>query len=365
MTNTTVAISNHGSMMGGGEYSFLDLVSHLPATWRPIAVAPEEGELATRLRRNGIETETIPLPAIRPWFILNIIDSVRAYINVCRKHCASLIYANGSRAAFYGGLVGRILRLPVIWHCRIAERDLYLDSLLARLTTGIVANSKATARRFESHFQSKVRVVYNGVDIEWLRDRAVQKPALAQDEWKIILVAARISKWKRHDVALSAFEQVAKSHPKAHLVCIGAEDTSDRGWWAHLQERTRCSPFSAGIHWMGQVDDVRPWYQSAYMLVLGSENEPFGRVLVEAMACGVPVIASRGGGVPEIVRHGQDGLLVTPGNVDELAEAMERLLEDKTLRKRFVRSSQQRAELFSLDAHVANMLDVFKNAIKN
>ena len=96
------------------------------------------------------------------------------------------------------------------------------------------------------------------------------------------------------------------------------------------------------------------------MMVLPSINEPFGRVIVEAMACGVPVLATRSGGVPEIVNHGQEGLLVTPGKLEELTKAMEILLTDECLRKRLSKSGRQRAESFSLETHIAEMVQVFE-----
>jgi glycosyltransferase involved in cell wall biosynthesis len=359
-----LAISNHSDMLGGGEYSFLDLLSHLQAPWNILAVVPGEGELTAKLQKKRIETQVIPLPSIRPWFALNVLSSLGTHFNLCRRYRPGLIYANGSRAALYGGIAGRILGSPVIWHCRIADPDIRLDSLLTRLSTKIVVNSQATANRFRRHFQSKVRVVYNGVDFAWLRDNCVPRPAVIGDEWRVILVVARVSKWKRHDLALSAFEHIAKANPDCHLVCLGAKDASDPEWWDELKDRTRRSPYSNRIHWIGQVEDVRPWYRTASLLILVSENEPFGRVLVEAMACGVPVVATRTGGIPEIVRDGQDGLLVAPGRVEEIAQAMLKLLNDDALRKKMARSALEQAKIFSLAAHVAKMKEVFEDTVK-
>jgi glycosyltransferase involved in cell wall biosynthesis len=110
---------------------------------------------------------------------------------------------------------------------------------------------------------------------------------------------------------------------------------------------------------MGHADDVRPWYHAAQMLIFPSENESFGRVLVEAMACGLPVISTRSGGVSEIVRHGKDGFLVTPGEKKELAAAVYRILSDDTLKKRLGHSAQRRAEKFDLHTHLKHMLAVF------
>lgn len=359
-----LAISNHGAMLGGGEYSFVDLLSRLPPRWEVLALAPQEGELSSRLHALGIETKVLPLPPMRPQSLHRVLSGLAGYLRLCAKYRPRLIYANGSRAAFYGGIAGRLLGLPMVWHCRMADPDIYLDFVLTRLSSRIVANSQATARRFGLPLRERVKVVHNGLDLQWLCANQPVKPPLIEPGWKVILVVGRLSKWKRHDLAISAFEQVAEAAPELHLICIGDRDPLDEAWQVELQERTRRSAFSNRIHWVGHVDDVRPWYRAASLLVLPSQNEPFGRVLVEAMACGVPVIATRGGGVPEIVRDGKDGLLVDPGRADEMAEAILRVLGDDILRAELTDSARTRAELFSLVAHIARMEQIFEETIK-
>lgn len=350
-------------MLGGGEHSFLDLLSHLPSDWHPVAAVPHDGELASRLKRRGIETHTLPLPRIRPWTLAHNLASVSAYLRLCKQLRPALIYTNGSRAALYGSVTGTMLGIPIVWHCRIAEPDPYLDPLLTRMSTVIVANSQATAKRFKLTARKKTTVVYNGLDLRWLNDPSVHKPDLIMNDWKVILSVARISRWKRHDLVLSAFEHVAQHDPKVHLVCLGASDSSEPGWWEYLQKRTHESPFSKRIHWMGQVEDVRPWYRAACISILASENEPFGRVVVEAMACGVPVVAAQSGGVPEIIRHQQDGVLVGPGNVGDLQAALATLLRDQAIRERYAKSALERAERFSLERHLVKMVEIFKNPL--
>jgi len=350
-------------MVGGGEHSFLDLLSHLPAAWKPVAIVPHEGELNARLRGNRIETHVIPLPAIRPWLVYHILSCLGRCFIVCRKYRPALIYANGSRAAFYGGLVGRLLGLPVIWHCRVAAPDFYFDRMLQFLCTRIVVNSSATGKRFGPRDRSDIQVIYNGLDLSWLKDGTVPRANLAGEDWKVLLVVGRVSKWKRHDLALAAFEEIARFDPKVHLVCLGAKDQGEQKWWDKLQEQTRNSTFSDRVHWIGQVEDVRPWLKTASILILPSENEPFGRVLVEAMACGVPVVATRGGGVPEIVREGRDGLLVATGKTGEIASAVKTILNDESLRDRIGQAAIKRAEFFSLDKHVAGMTRLFEETV--
>ena len=110
------------------------------------------------------------------------------------------------------------------------------------------------------------------------------------------------------------------------------------------------------IHWLGAVDDPRPWYRAAWVLVLASESESFGRVLVEAMGSGTPVIATTVGGIPEIVRDGQEGLLFSPGSSEQLANAIKKLLKEESLRMRLAQAAFRRADSFGLDLHIQNML---------
>jgi len=239
-----------------------------------------------------------------------------------------------------------------------------MDTVLCMLTSCIIANSNATAARFKPRFRNKINTVYNGIDLQWLRDPSVEKPGFIRNDWKVILVVARASRDKHHDLILSSFEQAAKQEPNIHLVCLGSKDSLDPGWWDMLQNRTQQSESKEWIHWFGQVEDIRPWYKAAHMLLLASENESFGRVVVEAMACGVPVITTRVGALPEIIRDGIDGLLVAPGNSVEMSDAILKLIHDDGLRKCFSESGRERAEEFSLGRHVNQMVQVFEEILR-
>ena len=359
MAERVLAISNHATFIGGGEHSYLDLISHFPAEYSVIACLPSEDVLSTKTREKGISTVIVPLPRINPAYIRQMASSIGRLKNICKTEKVKLIYANGSRAAFYGGVVGCLCSIPAIWHCRVSEPDPYLDFILIRLVDRIVANSRATASRFSSNIQNKMDVVYNGLDLQWFRDLNVAKPELIQDDWISILVVGRVSRLKGHDLIISAFEKIADLEANAHLICVGGKDHSDPGWWDELQRLTQCSPFSERIHWIGVVNDVRPWYRGASMMVLPSTNEAFGRVVVEAMACGVPVIATRTGGIPEILTDMQNGMLVPENDCDSIAEAIMKLSREKSLKKRLVEEGYKRAEHFSRATHIEKMVNVF------
>ena len=349
--------------MGGGEYSYLDLIAHLPEKYPVIASLPSEDLLAARIREKGIPTVIIPLAPINPTCIFKMVNAIRQIKDVCKMRNIHLIYANGSRAAFYGGLAGRLCSIPVIWHCRVSEADPYLDFILLRLVNRIVANSQATASRFSSRYQNKIDKVYNGIALKWFRDEEIQRPSFIENDWVVILVVARVSKLKRHDLILSAFEKVALDDKNIHLICVGGKDHSEPDWWNELQEKTKRSPFSDRVHWIGSVDDIRPWYRGASVMVLSSSNESFGRVVVEAMASGVPVIATRSGGIPEIVTHMQNGMLVPENDSEAIASAIVRILHDSDLKERIREEGLKHAEIFSIDVHIENMLRIFDQAL--
>lgn len=363
MGKNILAISNFGDFVGGGERSFFDVIYRIGQHFSPVVVAPKDGTLVDRFQMNNIYAEVIPFSKIRPWFFLSILESIQNLKKTVEEANVSLIYANGSRPTFYGGLVGRILKIPVVWHCRISEKDRWLDFVLSKLSSLIIVNSRATAKRFPEQIQKKIRIIHNGIDTHWLRDERICRDQVQVPDGRILLVVARVSKWKRHDLALDAFEEVAEVHPDLHLILVGAKDPFEPEWWNYLQKRTIDSLYTERIHWIGHIDDVRPWYHAASILLLPSDNEPFGRVLVEAMACGIPVVATRGGGVPEIVRHEKDGFLVSMGNRHELAAAVRTLLENDATRLKMGEFGKERAKEFGIESHLRAIIDVFKEAI--
>ena len=326
-------------------------------------MVPEHGKVAARIEAGGIGLRIIPLPPIRPWNVFRIIKSVSSHAHLAKEVDAQLIYANGSRAAFYGGLAARMSRRPLIWHCRIGERDIYLDPIITRLSDFIIANSNFTALRFKKELTTKVKVIHNGVDLEWLREEGVERPVSISKDWKLILMVARVSRGKHHDLAVAAFEQIASSDSAAHLVFVGAQDPMNSEWYRELQMISRRSAFRDRIHWIGHVEDVRSWYRAAYVLLLAAENEAFGRVLVEAMACGVPVVAVRSGGAPEIVRDGRDGLLVPKAEAVGIANAIMKIIKDNALRSRFSESARERAEYFQVTKYVQGVMRVFEETL--
>lgn len=174
--------------------------------------------------------------------------------------------------------------------------------------------------------ESKTVVILNGVDLRRyaLSSNAPQKangktsPDLSGE---ILLCIANLTRVKRIDVLLEAVRMVVKGRPSCRCIIVGG---------GQLEGLLRAQSIELGlagvVQFVGHIEDVRPYLELADLFLLSSENEGLPLVLGEAMAYGIPCIATDVGGNKEIVSHGQTGLLVKPGSPEQLAEAIEYLL---------------------------------------
>ena len=340
-----LAVSNFAEFVGGGEHTFCELIESLKPPWQVIAVVPGPGAVENRLHNAGTAVVKIPLSAIRPWTIHRVAASLVRVMNTIKNLAPSLIYANGPRSALYFGVVGHFLKIPVVWHCRVADNDRLLDPILKKILRLIIANSHATAQRFLTYTGCLRRAGHR-------QDTTVRK----------ILHIARVSPEKRQDLTIEAFDILGEHFPDLQLYFIGGARKTDSKWWKTLQKKVTRSPFRDRIHWVGAVNDATDWMQEGSVVVLPSNKEGFGRVVVEAMACGVPVIASRVGGIKEIIADEVNGLLFTVGDSEALAARLRRLLTDDSLRERIVRNGPRRAGDFDTNLYLAKMKCVFLRA---
>ncbi len=185
--------------------------------------------------------------------------------------------------------------------------------------------------------KEKVTIVPPGVDTDRFR------PGASTDRPGILFVGPLDTsyRWKGIDVLWQAFERVHRQVPEATLTLIGDGDRADA--FADRAER-----LGDRVRMLGHVPDERliAEYQAATVTVLPSttDAEAFGMVLAEAGACGTAVVGSDIGGIPDLVRHGENGLLVPPGDADELADALIRLLEDPRAAARMGQRARDRME---------------------
>jgi glycosyltransferase involved in cell wall biosynthesis len=385
---------------GGSVTSLLGLVQGLDrARYRPIVAFRTPNEFLDQFRLAGCEVvvldEAVPAsappagadadappiarradgaPAARSssWrrqlrrFVRRDLRATRQLLDLLREHRADLVHANNEVLSNrYAILAATRLRLPVVVHLRGThdyERgvDRPIDRLLARRVRRAIAISHSVADHAADALPAlagRIEVVDNPFDLRSLP--APTSGTLAADlglagDAEVVVLLARVAWWKGQDVVVRAMAELRATRPNAVAVLVGAP-SSTYGEQYLVQVRALAEELGVAdrVHVAGFRSDVPEVLALADVVVHAStEPEPFGRVIVEAMAAGRPVVAAADGGVLEIVDDGETGLLVPPGDAVALAAAIDRLLGDPELARRLGAEAQVRARArFSLGAH--------------
>src|SRR6185312_485761 len=156
-------------------------------------------------------------------------------------------------------------------------------------------------------------------------------------------LVGRICSWKGQHIFLRAAARVHKQYPYAEFVIIGSALFDEQKYEQELHQLTNELAINSVVHFAGFRTDVQAAIAELDVLVHASTiGEPFGQVIIEGMAAGKPVVATNGGGVPEIVQDDDTGILVPMGNADPMADAICRLLANPTLAKEMGRRGRQR-----------------------
>ncbi len=341
------------ALVTGGTIALLRLVSALDRRRiRPLVVLGSDGPLAREFRRiPGCRVISLPMPANmarvnRHHLVRGMIGSavsVIVYAARLRRIAAAwrpdVIHSNGLKAHLLSLALPR--RAPVLlWHVRDIIAPPYLPALTAAAIRTLVrwgpriviCNSAATAASIclPELGGPTVRTIPDGV--AYLPDRP--RPRRAQPPRVVLL--GRIAEWKGHRVFVDAARRVLAEHPDTRFVIAGGPTTAaDAGFAAVLQRDVARAGLADRIQFDGVVRDVGALLDQSDIVVHCSINpEPFGQVIIEAMAAGVPVIACDAGAPPSIIADGVDGRLVPPGDSAALARAITGLVTDAALRDR-------------------------------
>jgi len=351
-----------GAELGGAERVLFDLVRSLDrGRFRARVLVPRRGRLTDALASVGIA------PLVADYWgrghRLGRYSSWRAYADALRSlpHVGrmllelaryvnetpiALIHAHGIKAQMFSVALAPLVRARVVWHVHdfLRHRRFWrLFRVLGRaLPDVILVPSRAVAREFPGH--SNVFVVPNGVD---LREFSPPSTGRTGERLRVGMLGA-LAPWKGQRVFLHAAERVSRARSDVEFLIVGDEiydTTGHRGFRRELEREIVARGLSACVRLIGFRTDVAAILRELDIVVHCSlEPEPFGRVLVEAMACGLPVIASRGGATEEIVREGETGLLVPPGDASRLADALLALLQNPVQRMRLGHAARAWAE---------------------
>jgi len=366
-----VLFINHVSQVSGAEKSLLTLLSPLEEMGvQTMVAAPEGGALTEALKarrvtflpiRGGRLTRRhVPL-AQMAWCFRAVADA--SFLGrEGRARGVRIYHANSTGAAM--SVCPHPWVKPLVWHLRDLSPLGGWGRLLYRRSSAVVAISEAVGDALARLVGTtrKIHVIPNGIDPCWLGGdpeggTAVRKEWQIEEEAILVGSVGQLVPWKRHEDLVEAVAILHERTPSnVKGVVVGGDLFQDHPLyqkglrtvaWARTEGRVRCA---------GYREDMPSVMSALDVLVCPSQAEPFGRVLLEAMACERPVVATRAGGAPEVVEDGVTGILVEPGRPDQIADALDRLARDPELRSRMGRAGRSRVEQRFLAKETARKL---------
>ncbi|MBI3921841.1 MAG: glycosyltransferase family 4 protein [Armatimonadetes bacterium] len=372
---------NHVSSMGGAEHSLLELLKRVPRDEvEPVVALPEGGPLASHLRSISIEIVTASLVRLKLRLGLlrafktglRILGARRKLSRFVEAREIDLLHANSVSSHFVAGPVGKSQGRPVVWHVRDLRPIPIARGMLGQTATRIIAISQAVRRSLldQGFPEDKIVVLYNGVDTARFhpgRSGGTERGRLNVPSGSFVFgMIAQMVPWKRHDLFLAAASEIAVRYPHARFWIVGDDVFADHpDYVASLRAQSSSPALSGKVSFLGYREDIEAVIAGLEALVLPSDAEPFGRVLIEAMAMGKPVIATRAGGPPEILEEGHHGYLTNPGDRNELYQAMARMIEEPERSHNMGTAARRHVEdCFSIDRHVAATVSLYRELVE-
>lgn len=281
----------------------------------------------------------------------------------------SLVHSNSLPGHLEAALAGRIARRPVVLHLHDMVRPglgRYVLGTAAALASASLAISDAVAACVPPPGRRKVLAAPNGVDHlrfrPGLADQAL-RARLSPDGAPLVGIVGRLDPEKGIDVVIRAVARLSPSTTAPpRLVVVGSPSREHS--YADLVGSLASRLLGERAVFTGQVDDVAGILSCLDVLVNASRAEPFGMTILEAQACGVPVVAAAAGGAVELVRDGHSGLVFPPGDEAALASALERLIADPALARRLANTARLQVEQhFGLEVAASRLAALYDSLV--
>ncbi len=360
-----VAYLHETARISGAEQSLLNLVCHLDRKkFNPYFVLSEKGALGDKLGKLGVPVIIISFPQIRR--IRGVCGALCSLVDFFKVENIGLAHSNSIRTHLYGSIAAKYCGIPSVWHQRNMLRGEIVDPdrLLSFLPDRIICNSEAIARRFATfgRIPEKVTVVYNGVDTQTFnpsvnRSKVRQEFGIRSDQI-VVGIASRMNAQKGHETFLRAGQRIIAesmlTRDKVRFMIIGAAVFDDE---KNRESRLRGMAEELGIKdivvFTGHREDMPEVYAAIDIFVLASDAEACGRVVLEAMACAKPIVATDSGGTPEAIENNKDGVLFHFGDEKTLADKIVFMVNNPDFRQKISLAARKMIEeKFTIQAYV-------------
>ena len=345
---------------------------------------PPEVSAEDKARRLGLRLIIIPeLTAVAGSQEFAIFRNILAFYKLyqaIRGQGYSIVHTHTSKAGILGRLAARIAGVPIVVHRthghvfygypygRIMTKIyIALERFAALFTDRIIT---LTEREVWEHVQlgvaprTKFVAIPSGVRLEGFSESSVDPGRLKEslsipEGCRVIGCVGRLTYPKGHRVLIEAAALLVQDIPHVRFLIVGDGELTEE-----IQSLVLAKGLKGNVSFLGWRDDVPDLLRIMDLFVLASLNEGMGRVLVEAMAAGRPIVATRTGGIPDVVQDGKTGILVPPGDPHRLAQAMKLLLNNQELASRMGEEGTRRAKEFSSEAMIESIQQLYEQLLR-
>jgi glycosyltransferase involved in cell wall biosynthesis len=304
----------------------------------------------------SLDAEVTVIPAGRVRDARRAVATSRRLGAELRRTRSDVVVSWMSKAHLYTSPAASVLRIPAFWFQHGLPKPTDPIDRLATLAPAIAvfAPSRTVAAAQEAIWpRRRTRVVYPGIDARdapppsrEVRARTLSSLGIPEDA-TVVGMVGRLQRWKGMHVLVEAMPELLARFPKLHVVIVGGDHPLEPGYREDLEARSTALRVADRLHLAGYRPDGVRWMNMFDVVVHASDSEPFGLVVLEAMALGKPLVAGAEGGPAEIVRDGVDGFLVPYGDVATLGDRVSRYLADPELAARTGRAAAEHARAFS------------------
>jgi glycosyltransferase involved in cell wall biosynthesis len=378
-----------GGVLGGSLTGILQLIDRLDRTrFTPSLLLYQPKDVIPQLEAAGIPVHVLPpqpgwLPdgdrgrVGRAWLrAREIVEVVLPRARVVGAHLGTstpdLVYlANGVTPNLDALVATARAGIPTLVHekgfRRIGPRERFMSRWIdtfVGMTDLVTAHARARGVRARRHL-----TVYDGIDCERFAPgggAAVRRELAIPADAPVVGIVGHIQSWKGQDLVVQAMAQLRERHPNLRCLVVGGVHRQGTAYAERMRQRIADEKLERQVILTGARRDVAACLDAMDVAIHSSTNpEPFGRVLIEAMALGRPLIAPREGGPLEIVVDGETGVLVPPRDATALAAAIDRLVGDPALRLRMGTAAWARVDaVFDIRHHVRRLEEIFDEMLE-
>ena len=295
-------------------------------------------EFTSMVESKGFRHYTIPLRDDRK-SLANFIGSFKIIFQIIRKEKINIIHSHHRWASFISFFIAKFFRIPLI----TTYHGISTGNKFTLWGDRVISVSKDAKKQLIKHFNvdpKRIHVVRNGIEIPNFEKNgasSLQETTGHPAEQQTIAIFARLSPEKDHATLLQAFAKVLKKNPAVKLQLVGKGPLENE-----LKALATKLKISGKVEFLGEVADIRPILAGCDCVALCSLTEGMPLTILEALAYGKPVVATKVGDIPAVVTHGENGLLVHPGDPEQLAEALDFIVGNRQQAREMGQNGRQR-----------------------